>query len=285
MHRPPLFAALFAIVLSSACSFDSSADLGAQEGPGPGPDAGVADGSSPDPDAAPELCGNGELDAEEECDDGNGSAGDGCSKTCKVEPGYVCEALSCKKAEVLAVVAPFEFVGAIFNADITPESLEAVRCEDEDEVLVGFRGHLDGEGRIVGLAGLCAEPSLGFQGKVDWEQSSTTQTIGNGGNTTDESSCAQNELMVGIELTHNDGRATLVVPLCSAVQVVDGEIKVAAAAAADGVGPGGGDLTEHPCADGRAVGSALGGKSEVSGLGGLAAVAVVCGDLQVVLDE
>lgn len=35
-------------------------------------------------------CGNGVLDGADDCDDGNTTAGDGCSATCTVEPGYIC---------------------------------------------------------------------------------------------------------------------------------------------------------------------------------------------------
>src|SRR6266705_3083910 len=40
------------------------------------------------------TCGDGILipgDTNEECDDGNKKDGDGCSSTCKVEPGYKCD--------------------------------------------------------------------------------------------------------------------------------------------------------------------------------------------------
>ena len=36
------------------------------------------------------ACGNGFVDAGETCDDQNQAAGDGCSATCQVEPGYLC---------------------------------------------------------------------------------------------------------------------------------------------------------------------------------------------------
>jgi cysteine-rich repeat protein len=36
------------------------------------------------------TCGNGQFDLGEECEDGNATAGDGCSATCTVEPGYTC---------------------------------------------------------------------------------------------------------------------------------------------------------------------------------------------------
>lgn len=36
------------------------------------------------------LCGDGNLGADESCDDGNSVPGDGCSGVCTIEPGYVC---------------------------------------------------------------------------------------------------------------------------------------------------------------------------------------------------
>jgi cysteine-rich repeat protein len=41
--------------------------------------------------SAPSLCGNGEFDPGEECDDGNTKNGDGCSSQCVVECGYRCQ--------------------------------------------------------------------------------------------------------------------------------------------------------------------------------------------------
>src|SRR5262249_29230783 len=36
------------------------------------------------------VCGDGIKDPTEECDDGNTTAGDGCSPTCTIEPGFAC---------------------------------------------------------------------------------------------------------------------------------------------------------------------------------------------------
>ena len=38
-------------------------------------------------------CGDGILRHEfnEECDDGNSANNDGCSRNCKIEPGYICD--------------------------------------------------------------------------------------------------------------------------------------------------------------------------------------------------
>ena len=37
-----------------------------------------------------DLCGDGELLAVEECDDGANIAGDGCGTACQIEPGFEC---------------------------------------------------------------------------------------------------------------------------------------------------------------------------------------------------
>jgi cysteine-rich repeat protein len=40
--------------------------------------------------ATPGLCGNGMITAPEQCDDGNTRAGDGCTSSCAIEPGFSC---------------------------------------------------------------------------------------------------------------------------------------------------------------------------------------------------
>lgn len=60
------------------------AGSGAQSG-----DAGGG-GAPPGP-----VCGNGTIDGDDVCDDGNTKAGDGCSATCEVEAGFTCDADGC----------------------------------------------------------------------------------------------------------------------------------------------------------------------------------------------
>ena len=43
------------------------------------------------------VCGNGEIDGTDVCDDGNTNPGDGCSPTCEVEEGFTCDALGCSE--------------------------------------------------------------------------------------------------------------------------------------------------------------------------------------------
>src|SRR5262249_19707193 len=42
------------------------------------------------PDVFQEACGNGRLDAGEQCDDGNHAPGDGCNPICQIECSWIC---------------------------------------------------------------------------------------------------------------------------------------------------------------------------------------------------
>jgi cysteine-rich repeat protein len=42
------------------------------------------------PPVPPSVCGDGLITGAEQCDDGNGASGDGCSAACVVEPGFLC---------------------------------------------------------------------------------------------------------------------------------------------------------------------------------------------------
>jgi cysteine-rich repeat protein len=47
--------------------------------------------ATPSPTLTPSvLCGNGRIDPQEECDQGNVADGDGCDSHCRIEPGYQC---------------------------------------------------------------------------------------------------------------------------------------------------------------------------------------------------
>ena len=100
----PRFDARVSVVGGGASGFDASVPVvgggapPAVESDAGGPDAmppmGGSSGSPPDigvggePDAAgppPAGCGDGALDGNEECDDGNAVGGDGCSRACDVE--------------------------------------------------------------------------------------------------------------------------------------------------------------------------------------------------------
>jgi cysteine-rich repeat protein len=47
------------------------------------------------PSACLPVCGDGQIVGDEQCDDGNRLPGDGCSASCRTEPGWSCSAAGC----------------------------------------------------------------------------------------------------------------------------------------------------------------------------------------------
>jgi len=62
----------------------------AGDGPTEPSEAGAAGGGGEDPGVVEPFCGDGVLDAGEECDDANTTGSDGCSKLCEREEDYAC---------------------------------------------------------------------------------------------------------------------------------------------------------------------------------------------------
>ena len=61
------------------------------------------------------ICGNGEVELGEMCDDGNAADGDGCSSSCAVESGWACSHSPATNS--MNVVADWSFEGGVPNAD------------------------------------------------------------------------------------------------------------------------------------------------------------------------
>jgi fibro-slime domain-containing protein len=114
-----LASAVASLVALSACSAsdDPNTDIkrpvepgtpggspgGGEPGAGPGGNDGNPGGGDPIiPIEAPKGCGNGKLNDDEACDDGNLEAGDGCSPLCTVEDNWVCpdNGIACYRVEV-----------------------------------------------------------------------------------------------------------------------------------------------------------------------------------------
>lgn len=66
---------------------DATTVMGGTGGSGPAPGTGGSAGTG----GSSSGCGNAALEAGEGCDDGNQADGDGCSRTCRVEEGFVCD--------------------------------------------------------------------------------------------------------------------------------------------------------------------------------------------------
>lgn len=67
-------------------------------------------------DEEPPVCGNGQVEPGEMCDDGNAVAGDGCSASCQVEAGWSCTG-SAPAGAGSNVVGDWSFEGGVPNAD------------------------------------------------------------------------------------------------------------------------------------------------------------------------
>ncbi|MFT5358035.1 MAG: fibro-slime domain-containing protein, partial [Polyangiales bacterium] len=97
MTLRPFLAFTFTLILT-ACGGDDDGgfDSGTIGDAGRGSDAPTPDAATPDVptlpgrDAGPAICGDGVLASDEACDDGNTSAGDGCTDACAEEAGFVC---------------------------------------------------------------------------------------------------------------------------------------------------------------------------------------------------
>ena len=74
----------------------------------------------------PPVCGDGQLDIGEMCDDGNANGGDGCSSSCQVESGYACT-LPVPASDSSNIIADWSFEGGVPNADwLTSSSFSGV---------------------------------------------------------------------------------------------------------------------------------------------------------------
>ena len=119
------------VVLALPTSFSQSRpEVSPESSDAPGPDSGV--GSEPTGVVDEPVCGNSQLEGEEECDDGNNTAGDGCVD-CRIITGWRCsdEPSSCEPEN--DCVAAGEVCDP--NATcVTAEQSSSCRCND------GFRG-------------------------------------------------------------------------------------------------------------------------------------------------
>lgn len=69
--------------------------------------------------AAGPVCGNGKVDGDEECDDGDRSGNDGCDASCRVEPGWSCrkDPSDCEPAGLLTGAVQLHRLSRLFDAD------------------------------------------------------------------------------------------------------------------------------------------------------------------------
>ena len=82
-------------------------------------------------------CGNGRLESQEECDDGNDQPGDGCTVDCRTEPGYVCPSSGGACRQVVCGDGAIEGDEECEDDDISPTSDDG--CSADCQIEEGFK--------------------------------------------------------------------------------------------------------------------------------------------------
>lgn len=212
------------IAAFAGCGFDSGASLdGIGDTPGLPGDASSPDAGTPD---QPLDCSNGDIDDGEQCDDGNQSSGDGCSQSCTIEPAFVCDepGESCERVVSLRIEEELEPMGLSVTFS---DELESVTCEDG--VLIGFAGRtIANTDAFSGVRGLCADLEIQADGTLSWFSTGNTDLIGENGPVLGQTSCAEGELMVGLQFQEDGVFVKGVAPICAPAIVENGELTVGA---------------------------------------------------------
>ncbi|NVJ05811.1 EGF domain-containing protein [Myxococcus sp. AM001] len=165
------------------------------------------------------LCGNGELNAGEQCDDGNVAPGDGCGASCQVEPGYTCSGVPSVCTDVDECTNGTAQCSVNASCTNTPGSYVCTclpgysgngwTCEDIDECANGTAVCLPGQlcvntpGAYECVGGSCQPPEVqcGAQCVDLSSDASNCGACGNvcdGGDTCSEGVCVEDGIQLQI---------------------------------------------------------------------------------------
>ena len=112
-------------------------------------DSGETDPNDPSDDVPP-GCGDGDIEGDEVCDDGNTTSGDGCSMQCLVEPGWVC-AGEPSRCGLISVDS---------DGDGIPDDQEVVIGTDPRDADTDDDGINDGDEIATGTSSTAYEPNV-----------------------------------------------------------------------------------------------------------------------------
>lgn len=225
-------------------------------------------------------CGDGELLLEEDCDDGDNVAGDGCGTTCTIEPGFECPTTKDTCLPVVglsrgAVSTRLEVAGSPSG---NPFMFEC----PIDQVVIGFEGFANPVGDNLGiLRVVCGSLGIGANGDALLTRSAQSKLIGtqqSGGSLSVQ--CAPDEVAIGFVPTTNTYLSGFQWT-CQRVSHTDGELRFGATRSVS-FGPSvGTEESERQCPPGEVVTEAsgtVGTSIDGMGLGCSPISTVVCGD-------
>ncbi|GEM_PF-3925027 len=115
----------------------------------------------------PTSCGDGVLAQDEDCDDGGSEPGDGCGRTCEIEPGFECPSINAGQPCLPVVglsrgpaITELPAAGSMSGNSI------AFECEPS-EVMIGLEGYADEVGDNLGrISFVCGSLALGENGNA-----------------------------------------------------------------------------------------------------------------------
>lgn len=237
------------------------------------------------------TCGNGTIEPEEVCDDGNVTDTDGCSATCQIEPWFECAAAGepCRPVLGLAWTAPGTLlppIGGGGGGDFEFDCPTLAGTNGFATALVGLDGATEAAtgANVVATRAVCADLELAADGSIRWaapivspEAASTAAT------NPQQLRCATDEIVTGFD-GNAGGFVSGIELLCQAVTHRGGVLAFGARRKLDQLGPGG-QLPQPTalCADGevaRGIAGRAGAVIDSFTLRCVPTRKIVCGDGQ-----
>lgn len=233
-------------------------------------------------DAAVAPCGDGALAQDEDCDDSNTDGDDGCSATCRIEPGWVCPPATQVCLPVVGfrrgpVVTQLPLVG---DPAATPPTF-TFDCP-ATEVVVGFVSLANPKGdNLAGLQIVCGALAVTSQGQAAIMRATQSMAFGNlSAGTPLGASCTPDEVGTGY-LPKTNTYVSGFRWQCQGVTHADGALRFGTPRAVDLVTSGGDFESLQSCPAGQIVTQVSGNTGASLGsmqLGCSELSAVICGD-------
>ncbi len=214
--------------------------------------SGGSGGSASDDDSIPPNCGNGMVDAEEDCDDGNDDQLDGCLLNCRAGPvGFVLG---------MPFLTPQR--GALDVGEIFDDTCPA------GQALIGVAAHVlefDQNGDempdpawLSGMQGICGELTLAYDGSEFSAQVAMGDTLNYHGSSmvNTEQLCPEHHVVVGFSGRNGEWIDQLTLD-CSPITIVDDgtsfSVELGPPVATEPIGgPNGTEFDPVECGDGAA---------------------------------